>query len=407
MAQQIFAGLKILDLTRIVAGPLCTQNMADMGAIVYKIEKPGQGDDSRHMGAKPSVNSGHAPIDSAMTFLAYNRGKHSVTVDITHPEGVALVKALASHCDVMLENYKSGSLQRLGLDYESIKRINPSIIYCSLTGFGHDGPYAARPAYDFILQGMAGPMSTCGQPDGSPGAAPMRTSMPTTDLITGLYMNVAIVSALYHRLNTGEGQYIESTLLDASVAYNGHLAVGYLNSGVVPQREGNANPIAAPSDVFECADGHLIIAAGNDTQFKSLCQALDLPAVHKDERFLTTQKRIDNRDALREALCRQLILHDKAYWLERCRQFGVPSGPINNMHEVFEDPAVQHREIVVSVPSTGGTPLKLVRNPMRFSRTPVRHQAPPELGADTEQVLADELCLDAQQIQALKKKAVI
>lgn len=407
MAQQIFAGLKILDLTRIVAGPLCTQNMADMGAIVYKIEKPGQGDDSRHMGAKPSVNSDQAPIDSAMTFLAYNRGKHSVTVDITHPEGAALVKALASHCDVMLENYKSGSLQRLGLDYESIKQINPSIIYCSLTGFGHDGPYAGRPAYDFILQGMAGPMSTCGQPDGRPGAAPMRTSMPTTDLITGLYMNVAIVSALYHRLNTGEGQYIESTLLDASVAYNGHLAVGYLNSGVIPQREGNANPIAAPSDVFECADGHLIIAAGNDTQFKSLCQALDLPAVHEDERFLTTQKRIVNRDALREALASQLILHDKAYWLDRCHQFGVPSGPINNMQEVFEDPAVQHRDIVVSVPSAGGTPLKLVRNPMRFSRTPVRHQAPPELGANTEQVLADELSLDAQQIQALKKKSVI
>ncbi|MFO7746527.1 MAG: CoA transferase, partial [Orrella sp.] len=348
MAQQIFAGLKILDLTRIVAGPLCTQNMADMGAIVYKIEKPGQGDDSRHMGAKPSVNSDQAPIDSAMTFLAYNRGKHSVTVDITHPEGAALVKALASHCDVMLENYKSGSLQRLGLDYESIKQINPSIIYCSLTGFGHDGPYAGRPAYDFILQGMAGPMSTCGQPDGRPGAAPMRTSMPTTDLITGLYMNVAIVSALYHRLNTGEGQYIESTLLDASVAYNGHLAVGYLNSGVIPQREGNANPIAAPSDVFECADGHLIIAAGNDTQFKSLCQALDLPAVHEDERFLTTQKRIVNRDALREALASQLILHDKAYWLDRCHQFGVPSGPNNNMQEVFEDPDDHHRDNVGS-----------------------------------------------------------
>lgn len=407
MAKQIFAGLKILDLTRIVAGPLCTQNMADMGAIVYKIEKPGQGDDSRQMGAKPSVAADQAPIDSAMTFLAYNRGKHSVTIDITHPEGAALVKALASHCDVMLENYKSGSLQRLGLDYDSIKQVNPSIIYCSLTGFGHDGPYAGRPAYDFILQGMAGPMSTCGQPDGSPGAAPMRTSMPTTDLITGLYMNVAIVSALYHRLNTGEGQYIESTLLDASVAYNGHLAVGFLNSGVIPRREGNANPIAAPSDVFACADGHLIIAAGNDTQFKSLCQALDLPAVYEDARFSTSQQRIKNRAALRGLIAQQLMAHEKSHWLDRCHQYGVPSGPINNMQEVFEDPAVQHRNIVVNVPSSGGVPLKLVRNPLRFSRTPVVHQAPPDLGADTEQVLTDELNLDEQQIQTLRKNAVI
>jgi len=229
--------------------------MADMGATVYKIERPKIGDDSRHMGLVPEVKPGQKPVGSAMTFLAYNRGKHSITVDISQEEGASLVRELASHCDVMIENYKSGSLARLGLDYATIQRTNPGIIYCSLTGFGHDGPYAARPAYDFILQGMAGPMSTCGQPDGSPGAAPMRTSMPATDLVTGLYMNVAIVSALYHRLNTGQGQYIEATLLDASVAYNGHLAVSYLNSGVVPTRQGNANPIAAPSDVFECADG--------------------------------------------------------------------------------------------------------------------------------------------------------
>jgi crotonobetainyl-CoA:carnitine CoA-transferase CaiB-like acyl-CoA transferase len=407
MAQQIFAGLKVLDLTRIVAGPLCTQNMADMGATVYKIERPGQGDDSRNMGAKPSVTEGQPPIDAAMTFLAYNRGKHSVTIDISQPEGAALVRSLASHCDVMLENYKSGSLNKLGLDYDSIKRINPGIIYCSLTGFGHDGPYAGVPAYDFILQGMAGPMSTCGQPDGTPGASPMRTSMPTTDLITGLYMNVAIVSALYHRLNTGEGQYIESTLLDASVAYNGHLAVSYLNSGVIPKREGNANPIAAPSDVFACADGHLIIAAGNDRQFDSLCQALQTPQLLQDARFSSSLQRIKHRDALRELIAQRVQQHTKAHWLARCREFGVPSGPINNMQEVFEDPAVQHRGIVVEVPTANGGHLKLVRNPMRFAKTPVKHLAPPELGADTEQVLEQELNLDKSQLDALRQKGII
>jgi len=407
MAQQIFSGLKILDLTRIVAGPLCTQNMADLGATVYKIERPGKGDDSRGMGAKPTIAAGQKSIDSAMTFLAYNRGKHSITIDITQPEGAELVQALASHCDVMIENYKSGSLQKLGLDYESIKKLNPGIIYCSLTGFGADGPYAGRPAYDFILQGMAGPMSTCGQPDGSPGAGPMRTSMPTTDLITGLYMNVAIVSALYHRLNTGEGQFIESTLLDASVAYNGHLAVSYLNGDGIPKREGNANPIAAPSDVFECADGHLIIAAGNDKQFKALCEALGVPALFADPRFATSQDRIDNRVAMRSLLSTQLIQKSKAHWLEQCLQFGIPSAPINNMKEVFEDPAVQHREIVVEVPAAGGAMLRLVRNPMRFSRTPVQHQAPPDLGAETQTVLMSELNLDEKAIQRLKKKAVI
>lgn len=407
MAQQIFAGLKILDLTRIVAGPLCTQNMADMGATVYKIEKPGHGDDARYMGARPAVAPGEPPVEAATTFLAYNRGKHSVTIDITHPEGSALVRALASHCDVMLENFKSGSLKKLGLDYDSIKAINPSIIYCSLTGYGHDGPYAGRPAYDFILQGMAGPMSTCGQPDGSPGASPMRTSMPTTDLITGLYMNVAIVSALYHRLTTGEGQYIESTLLDASVAYNGHLAVSYLNSGVIPKREGNANPIAAPSDVFACADGHLIIAAGNDSQFAALSQAIELPELLKDRRFLNSQSRIENRDALRDQIAQRVLQQPKTHWLARCHEFGVPSGPINNMQEVFEDPAVQHRGIVVEVPTANGAYLKLVRNPMRFAKTPVTHLGPPELGADTEQVLARELNVDQRQLDALKQKGII
>lgn len=381
--------------------------MADMGATVYKIERPVVGDDSRHMGRLPEVQPGQKPIGAAMTFLAYNRGKHSITIDITEPEGASLVRELASHCDVMIENFKSGSLAKLGLDYRAIQKINPAIIYCSLTGFGHDGPYANRPAYDFILQGMAGPMSTCGQPDGAPGAAPMRTSMPTTDLITGLYMNVAIVSALYHRLNTGEGQYIEATLLDASVAYNGHLAVSYLNSGIVPRREGNANPIAAPSDVFACADGHLIIAAGNDNQFRQLCQALEMPELVNDSRFATNPSRIANRQALDEQMRAQVLKKPKAYWLDRLQAHGVPSGPINDMREVFEDAAVKHRQIAVDVPHPGGANLTLVRNPIRFAKTPVVHRAPPELGEHTDDVLRQELGLTDAQLAGLRDKGIL
>lgn len=407
MTNQIFAGLKILDLTRIVAGPLCAQNMADMGATVYKIERPGLGDDARHMGPAP-MSKGDAPgVGSAMTFLAYNRGKHSVTVDFTQPEGATLVRELAAQCDVVMENFKSGGLAKYGLDYASISQINPNVIYCSLTGFGPDGPDEGRPAYDFILQGMAGPMSTCGQPDGTPGAAPMRTSMPTTDLITGLYMNVAIVSALYHRLKTGEGQFIEATLLDASVAYNGHLAVSYLNSGKIPVREGNANPIAAPSDVFPCRDGFLIVAAGSDKQFKDLCVALEMPELLQDPRFDTNADRIAHRAVLRERIVQRLVQQDKAHWLARCRAHGVPSGPINNMKEVFEDPAVLHRGIAIDVPHPSGASLKLVRNPMRFSRTPVQHVAPPELGAHTDQVLRGELGLSEAQIAGLRERGIL
>ncbi|MEK7321344.1 MAG: CoA transferase, partial [Pseudomonadota bacterium] len=241
----ILQGIKVLDLTRVVAGPWATQNLADMGATVYKIEKPGDGDDTRRMGPFLTDVDGNVTNDSAF-FLCCNRGKQSVTVDISQPEGAELVRQLAAQCDVVVENYKAGSLKKYGLDYESIRALRPDIIYCSVTGFGPDGPYAPRPAYDFILQGMAGLMSTCGQPDGTPGAAPMRTAIPLTDILTGLYASVALMGALYHRQATGEGQFIDAAMIDAAVAANGHLALGYHMTGKVPQRAGNSNPVASP-----------------------------------------------------------------------------------------------------------------------------------------------------------------
>ena len=318
-------------MTRIIAGPLSTQVLADLGATVYKIEKPGEGDDSRRMGPFMRDGGVQALSNESATFLAYNRGKHSVTVDIATHEGAALIRELAAHCDIVVENYKAGGLKKYQLDYASLCEVKPDIIYCSITGFGQDGPYAARPAYDFILQGMAGPMSTCGLPDGEQGAAPMRTSIPITDITTGLYATIAMISALYHHRQTGEGQFIDAALLDAAVSFNGHLSIGYLMTGVSPKRAGNTNPIAAPADVYPCKDGYLIIAAGNNGQFNALCKALGLQALAADPRFSTNPQRIANRALMQQSLLPETVKYTKAQLLTRLEQAGVPSGPINNM----------------------------------------------------------------------------
>ncbi|NYT62575.1 CoA transferase [Alcaligenaceae bacterium] len=403
----IFQGIKVLDLTRVIAGPLCTQLMADSGATVYKIERPGEGDDSRRMGPFLSDAGKAGSSDESTVFLAYNRGKHSVTVDLAQPEGAALVRALALSCDVVVENFKTGALRKYQLDYESLRQDRPDIIYCSITGFGQTGPYASLPAYDFILQGMAGPMSTCGQPDGTPGAEPMRTSIAITDVVTGLYANIAVVSALYHKQQTGQGQHIDTALLDAAVALNGHLAVAYLATGNSPERAGNRNPIAAPSEVFASTDGHLIVAAGNNGQFTALCQVLGQPLLAQDERFATNAMRVNNRAALQKLLADVVIHHQRDDLLSKLRAAGVPCGPINNMEQVFADPQVQHRELAISLPHSSGIDVDLVRNPMRFGQTPVVHKAPPVLGEHTEQVLAAELGLDSRRMAELRAAKII
>jgi crotonobetainyl-CoA:carnitine CoA-transferase CaiB-like acyl-CoA transferase len=403
----IFNGIKILDLTRVVAGPLCTQNMADMGATVYKIEKPGEGDDTRRMGPFMADGGHIGSSNESAVFLSYNRGKHSVTVDIAQPEGAALVSDLASRCDVVVENYKSGSLAKYGLDYESVRKRKPDIVYCSVTGFGQSGPYAGRPAYDFILQGMAGAMSTCGQPNGEPGAAPMRTSIPITDIVTGLYANIAVASALYHRERTGEGQYIDMAMLDAAVAFNGHLAVGYLMTGKVPQRAGNTNPIAAPSEVFRCVDGLAIIAAGNNSQFAGLCKVVGRSELAADERFASNARRVANRTALVAILTPIVEAYPRDELLARLLECGVPCGPINDMEQVFDDQQTRHRALAMPMRHASGVDITLVRSPLRFSASPVEHRAPPLLGEHSEQVLAEELGLTDAQIRGLRERGIL
>ncbi|WP_427306023.1 CaiB/BaiF CoA transferase family protein [Cupriavidus sp. H39] len=402
----ILQGIKVLDLTRVVAGPWATQNLADMGATVYKIEKPGDGDDTRKMGPFLTSADGQQTNDSAF-FLCCNRGKQSVTVDISQPEGADLVRRLAAQCDVVVENYKAGSLKKYGLDYDSIRALRADIIYCSVTGFGPDGPYAPRPAYDFILQGMAGLMSTCGQPDGSPGGAPMRTAIPLTDILTGLYASVALMGALYHRKATGEGQYIDAAMLDASVAANGHLALGYHISGKVPQRAGNTNPVASPSEVFRCADGHLIIAAGNNGQFAALCKVLGCAELITDERFGQNMERVNNRPLLRELIAARIGTWKSADLVASLEQAAVPCGPINSMDEVFADPQVKHRGLLMKLPHASGVDAPSLRSPLRFSATPVEMRAPPQLGEHTEQTMREMLGMTEAEVRAYRARGVL
>ncbi|MDM0024333.1 CaiB/BaiF CoA transferase family protein [Variovorax saccharolyticus] len=402
----IFEGLKVLDLTRVIAGPLCTQILADMGATVYKIEKPGEGDDTRRMGPFLPDSQGADSNDSAL-YLAYNRGKHSITLDIATPEGAALAQDLAARCDVVVENYKVGTLARYGLDEASIRKRRPDIVYCSVTGFGQSGPYAARPAYDFILQGLAGAMSTCGHPDGAPGGEPMRTAIPIADVVTGLYAAIGVLGALHHRRETGEGQHVDAAMLDASVALNGHLALGYLMTGRVPPRVGNTNPIASPSEVFACADGHLIVAAGNNGQFNALCRVLGCLAWVDDPRFASNALRVANRAALRELLAPALADRQRAELLASFEAAGVPCGPINDMQGVFEDPQTRHRELALSLPHARGVEVPSLRSPLRFSATPVTHRASPMLGEHSAQVLADELEIGPERLRVLRERGVI
>ena len=403
----ILQGIRILDLTRIIAGPLCTQTLADMGATVYKIEKPGEGDDTRRMGAcLVDPLNGKSTSDSAL-FLAYNRGKHSITIDIASHDGAALVRQMAMQCDVVVENYKVGTLQRYGLDYESLKTIKPDLIYCSVTGFGQTGPMAQLPAYDFILQGMAGMMSTCGLPDGEPGGGPMRTAIPIADVTTGQNAAIAILGALFHHQRSGEGQFIDAAMLDSAVALNGHLAVGYLMTGHSPTRVGNTNPIASPTEVLECADGRIVISVGNDRQFQSCCEALGVPELSSDEAFATNVRRVAHRDALKQLLGERVAPLHRAAALAQLSAAGVPCGPINDMEQTFAEPQARHRQLSIHLPHSSGASAPLVRSPLQFSKTPVEHRAPPQLGEHTERVLSELLGLEADRIAALKAQGVI
>lgn len=399
---KILEGIKVLDLTRIVAGPWCTQILADLGATVWKIERPGEGDDTRRMGPAVLDEEGARTNDTGL-FMTCNRGKKSITIDIATPDGARLIRSLAETCDVFVENYKAGGLVKYGLDEPSIRALNPSVIYCSVTGFGADGPYASRPAYDFILQGMSGLMSTCGHPEG----VPTRTGIPITDLATGLYASSAILGALFHRERTGEGQYIDASLLDCAVSLVSHFAAGYFLTGVPEQRAGNNNPIAAPASVFPTSDGFINLAAGNNDQFGRLCRALDRGDMVADPKFRTNADRIANRDELHRLIgeeTRRLSMSEAVSLFEKA---GVPCGPINDMAGVFRDPQVRHRGLEVSVPRAGGQDVRLVRNPIVYSKTPIAPNPPPRLGEHTDETLREELGLAAEEIAGLRGRGAI
>lgn len=398
----ILAGVKVLDLTRVIAGPFCTQLMADMGATVFKIERPKLGDDSRSLRPFMKNAKGEDTKESAF-FLSANRGKHSVTVDVGHPDGAALIRELAAQCDVMIENYKVGGLAKYGLDYESIRKINPSIVYCSVTGFGQDGPYAKRPAYDSVMQATAGMMSMCGEPDGQP----MRTTLPVSDMTTGYCAAVAVLGALYHRKNTGQGQYIDVSMLDTTITLNAQQAISYLTMGEKPRRTGNRSPNVFPSGVFPTADAEIIMVCPNDNQFRALCKVMGRDDLAADPRYANNTLRRQNREALAEVLCAELKRRPAAEWSEAFENVGVPCSAINNMEEVFADPQVQARGIRIELPLASGETVALMRSPLRFSETPVQHKAPPLLGQHTQDVIGGLLGKPAEEIERLRKAGAI
>ncbi len=400
--------IRVLDLTRVLAGPWCAQTLADFGADVIKVERPGAGDDTRHWGPPYLKDADGADTAEAAYYLAANRNKRSVTIDIATPEGQQIVRELAARSDVVLENYKVGQLKKYGLDYEALRAVKPDLVYCSVTGFGQTGPYAHRAGYDFIVQGIGGFMSITGERDGEPGGGPQKAGVAIADLATGLYSTIAVLAALAHRDRTGEGQYIDMALLDVQVALLANMNTNFLASGKPPVRWGNAHPNIVPYQTFQTRDGWIIVAVGNDGQFRKFVEAGGRPELADDERFATNPSRVRHRDTLVPILAEMVKARDKADWIGALEAAGVPCGPINDLDEVFDNEQVVARGMQVSLPHPCGADVKLVRNPIRMSATPPdARTAPPLLGAQTEDVLRDMLGYDDVRIAALKAKQAI
>ena len=404
------SNITVLDLSRILAGPWAGQVLADLGAEVIKIERPEGGDDTRSWGPPflQHTDGRENPQADAAYYLCANRNKKSVTVDFTAPEGRALVQQLAAQADVVLENFKVGGLKAYGLDYESLKAINPRLIYCSITGFGQTGPYAARPGYDFLVQAMGGLMSITGRGAGEPGAGPQKAGVAVTDILTGLYAAIGILAALNHREHSGVGQHIDLSLLDVQVACLANQAMNYLVSGKAPERLGNAHPNIVPYQDFPTQDGYMIIAVGNDSQFARLCMAMGVGELAADARFSANKARVANRVELIERLNAVTRTRPTAAWISGLEKAAVPCGPINAIDAVFADPQVQARHMQVDMPHPTTGSVSLVANPLRLSETPVTYRtAPPTLGAQTEQVLTQRLGLSAQDMDRLRAAGVI
>ncbi|MCB1956471.1 MAG: CoA transferase [Rhodocyclaceae bacterium] len=401
-------GIRVLDLSRILAGPWASQILGDLGAEVVKVERPGAGDDTRHWGPPWLADADGHDTDTAAYFLCANRNKRSVTIDLTRPEGQALVRDLARRSDVLIENYKLGGLARYGLDYAALKPENPGLVYCSITGFGQDGPYAARAGYDFLIQGLGGLMSITGQPDGAPGGGPMKAGVALTDILTGLYAANAIQAALHHRARSGAGQYIDMALLDVQVACLANQAMNYLVGGVPPARLGNAHPNIVPYQDFPTADGYMILAVGNDSQFARLCTEAGAPELAADLRYATNRARVEHRATLIPALNRLTVQRTTAAWIAALEAVGVPCGPINDLAGVFADPQVAARGLQRTQLRPDGCAVPQVASPMRLSRSPVAlDRAPPALGEGNGEVLSTWLGLDEAEIARLAREGVI
>jgi crotonobetainyl-CoA:carnitine CoA-transferase CaiB-like acyl-CoA transferase len=400
--------LRVLDLTRVLAGPWCAQNLADLGADVIKVERPGSGDDTRAWGPPYAKDAAGRDTGEAAYYLCANRGKRSVTIDIASPEGQALIRELAAQSDVVLENFKVGQLKKYGLDYDSLKALKPDLVYCSITGFGQDGPYAHRAGYDFLIQGMGGLMSITGERDDLPGGGPQKAGVAITDLMTGMYASVAVLAALTHRDRTGEGQYIDMALLDVQVAMLANMGSNYLNTGRSPKRWGNAHANIVPYQTFACSDGHMIVACGNDGQYRKFVETGGRPELAADARFATNPARVQHRDVLVPLLAAMAAQKPRGEWIALLEAGGVPCGPINDLDEVFANPQVRARGMAVSLPHPEAGAVPLVASPMRLSATPAGSaHAPPLLGQHTETVLAEVLGRDAAEIARLRAAGVI
>ncbi|MEE4374235.1 CaiB/BaiF CoA-transferase family protein [Pseudomonas alliivorans] len=400
--------IRVLDLSRVLAGPWAGQILADLGADVIKVERPVCGDDTRSWGPPFLKDEAGQNTTEAAYYLSANRNKQSVTIDFTRPEGQQLVRELVAKSDIVIENFKVGGLAAYGLDYASLKAVNPKLIYCSITGFGQTGPYAKRAGYDFMIQGLGGLMSLTGRPDGDEGAGPVKVGVALTDILTGLYSTTAILAALAHRDQNGTGQHIDMALLDVQVACLANQAMNYLTTGVAPRRLGNAHPNIVPYQDFPTADGDFILAVGNDSQFRKFAEVAGQSQWATDPRFLTNKLRVANRGELIPLIRQATVFKTTAQWVDELEAAGVPCGPVNDLAQVFADPQVLARGLAIELPHTLGGRVAQVASPIRLSETPVEYRrAPPLLGEHTSEVLQALLGMSEGEVVALKGAGVL
>ena len=400
--------IRVLDLSRVLAGPWAGQNLADLGAEVIKVERPGAGDDSRAFGPPWMKDPAGRDTGESAYFMSANRGKKSITVNLTSPEGQRIVRELAARCDVLIENYKVGDLDRYGLGYKDLSALNPRLVYCSVTGFGQTGPYRERPGYDFMAQGMGGLMSISGEPDDVPGGGPMRAGVPVIDIFAGMYATIAICAAVAHRAQTGHGQHLDVALFDSCLALLANQGETYLATGENPKRIGNTHPTIVPYQVFRTSDGAMILACGNDNLFGKFCAVAGCEALAQDSRFASNGDRVKNRNSLVPMLAAIITKRTTADWVSALDAAGVPCGPINTLAQAFAEPQAEARGMKFTLPHPLAVEVPLIGNPMKFSGTPIRNELPPPvLGQHSEEILRGLLGMSAEDVARLRAAGAI